>query len=527
MTGMSLSEKLPISSAALPQTLEAATSWYTEVLTAAADRHGRAGKNEATAQLATADLYFLLRYVLRRADAEHPWVFARCREVQRSPNGHLDLWAREHYKSTIITFALTIQDILRDPEVTVGIFSPTRPIAKGFLRQIKREFEHNDMLKECFPEILWANPEKEAPKWSEDDGLVVRRKSNPKESTLEAHGIVDGQPTSKHFRLMIYDDVVTRESVTTVEMINKVTEAWELSRSLATEGGASRYIGTRYHFNDTYREIMRRGAAEPRLHPATEDGTPAGKPVLFSPETLAERRRDMGPYTFGCQLLLDPKADSIHGFKREWLKFLKEPADGDGLNTYLLVDPASSKKKDSDYTAAWVVGLSSDRNYYVLDMVRDRLRLTERADMVFSLHRRWKPQGVGYEAYALMADIEHIEERMGRENYHFSITKLGGTMPKPDRIKRLIPLFEQGRIWLPTSLHKRDYEGIERDLVRAFLQEEYEPFPVALHDDMLDALSRMLDEDFSLTWPMLVEESDEDKPDRYARRYGRPKVRPH
>jgi hypothetical protein len=43
---------------------------------------------------------------------------------------------------------------------------------------------------------------------------------------------------------------------------------------------------------------------------------------------------------------------------------------------------------------------------------------------------------VGYEAYGLMAEIEHIEERMGRENYHFSITKLGGAMPKPDRIKR-------------------------------------------------------------------------------------------
>jgi hypothetical protein len=74
--------------------------------------------------------------------------------------------------STVITFALTIQDILRDPEVTIGIFSHTRPIAKAFLRQIKQEFERNERLKRWFPDILWADPRKDSPKWSEDEGIT-------------------------------------------------------------------------------------------------------------------------------------------------------------------------------------------------------------------------------------------------------------------------------------------------------------------------------------------------------------------
>src|SRR5262252_5171599 len=65
--------------------------------------------------LCRTDLYFLLRYGCNRKDMEHPWLFQRCREVQSKPNGMLDLWAREHYKSTIISFGLTIQNILNDP----------------------------------------------------------------------------------------------------------------------------------------------------------------------------------------------------------------------------------------------------------------------------------------------------------------------------------------------------------------------------------------------------------------------------
>ena len=137
-------------------------------------------------QLAQSDLFFLLVYVLGRADLNRDWYFARCREVQAAPNGYLDLWGREHGKSSLITFGLTIQDILNDPEITVGIFSYSRPIAKAFLRQIKVEFENNETLKSLFPDILWTNPQRDSPKFSEDDGIIVRRKGNPKESTVEA-----------------------------------------------------------------------------------------------------------------------------------------------------------------------------------------------------------------------------------------------------------------------------------------------------------------------------------------------------
>src|SRR3569623_70145 len=447
------------------------------------------------------DLYFLLRYGLNRQDIEKQWLFERCREVQANPDYHLDLWAREHYKSTIITYGLTIQDILNDPDITIGIFSHTRPIAKGFLRQIKREFESNETLKKWYPDILWQNPSKEAPKWSEDEGIVVKRKSNPKEQTVEAWGLVDSQPTSKHYKRLVYDDVVTRESVTTPEMIAKTTEALELSYNLGSEGGKRRFIGTRYHFNDTYKTVMDRGTATSRIYPATLDGSVDGEPTLLSRETLANKRRDMGPYTFGCQMLQNPIADATHGFKREWLRYHKG-SDGSGMNIYILVAPANEKKKTSDYTAIEVVGLGADRNYSTLDMVRDRLSLTERADALFRLHKKWRPINVGYEKYGMLADVQHIKDRMERENYRFSIVELGGSMPKNDRIRRLIPVFEQGRWYLPDTLYRTNYEKVTQDLVEIFINEEYLAFPVSVHDDMMDIKARVLDEDLGAVWPI-------------------------
>ena len=466
-------------------------------------------------QLCLDDLFFLLHTGCMRQDMAHPWLYERCREFEAEPDFCLDLWSREHYKSTIITYGGTLQDILRDPEITVGIFSHTRPIAKGFLKQIMTELETNDFLKGLFPDILWSCPKREAPCWSLDGGLCVRRKSNPKEMTVSAWGLVDGQPTSKHFSLLVYDDVVTRESVTSPEQIEKTTGAWELSLNLGAHGGRRRYIGTRYHFNDTWRTLIERGAAKSRVYPATDDGTLEGKPVFLDRKTLDEKRRDMGPYTFGCQMLQNPVADSAQGFKEEWMRYYSHIKPNQ-YNIYIIVDPAGGKKKDNDYTVMWVVGLGSDNNYYVLDGVRDRLNLAERTKTLFRLVRKWNPIKVGYERYGLQSDIEHIEEKMELENYRFTIEETGGSMAKEDRIRKLVPPFEAGRVWFPTRLLFQDYEGVMHDLSREFVVDELTAFPVAIHDDMLDGLARIRDPNFSVVFPELEERHEISAPPAFV-----------
>lgn len=742
-------------------------SQYPKLLSGLSKQQDKAMRTATLRHLARTDLYFLLRYLLNRPDIEHPWLFARCREVQYNPNEHLDLWAREHYKSTIITFAKTIQDILAshgddplyDREFTFGLFSFNAGTALKFVQQVKQELETNKVLIELFPDILYENPNREAQSWSVQGGLVVRRNTNPKEATLAGHGLVDSMPTGSHYWGRLYDDVITERFARTPEMIQKATESWELSLNLGARGGFSRYIGTRYHYNDPYRVIMQREAARPRIYPATKDGKIEGEPVFLTQAELAKKRREQGPYTFAChaantmvllpdwtqkpiqdirpgdyvigyqrgsktrlvstkvlavnkrtapakaytlesghivkctpdhkwwhgrwrensyspievlggicrivpdipkcpdvkaagylagmidadgsisggtihiyqseeinpsickriretltilgipwnehyprcghvdffltggkdslykvltwcqpeksdkiaqlltvqskgsgyrsgrdklvssqdlgdipvyniqtetgnyvangyaskncQMMQDPKADETQGFKREWCRYY-ERGTGENMNRYILVDPANEKKKGSDYTAIGVIGLGMDQNYYLLDAIYDRLNLDERTKALFALHRRWKPLGVGYEKYGKDTDIEHIEYVMKQLNYRFDITPLGGHMAKIDRIKRLIPLFSDGRFYLPKELIKQNYEGQSEDLIEKFMIEEYDPFPVSVHDDFLDMLSRICEEDLQIIWPQFDESVHGD---RYARAKYQPKRR--
>lgn len=474
-----------------------------------------------TRLLCKIDLWWLLRFVLSTrlipADAvdpthclgecafDHPWLFDRCREVQANPNGYLDVWAREHFKTTIISFGLTIFDIIRNPEVTVGLFSHTKPMAKRILFQIQQELQTNEMLKELFPDVIWADPQRESPKWSLDQGILVKRLTNPTANTVEAWGLVDGQPIGKHFSVRIYDDVVTEESVFTAEMREKTSKAWELSLNLGTQTGVSRYIGTRYHFNDLYHDVETRSIATPRIYPAFEPASfEDGVPVLQTAAYLAEKVKGMTRTTAYAQLLCNPLSGDDTGFKEKDIRYYNDlPFEiRKGLNVYILVDPANSKKKYSDYTAIWVVGLGSDGNYYVLEFLRDRLNLAERVELLFQLHKRWKPIEVRYEQYALMADIEHIDYVQNNRNYRFEVTRVGGKVKKEDRIRRLIPLFQEHKIYLPVRMEMRNTSGQTEDFVKTFVNEEFKAFPVGAHDDLMDALARICEPDLELLWPL-------------------------
>ena len=500
-------------------------------------RKGGVG-NEQLAELGRRDRYFLATRVLGRMDLRHDWQYARAREVERNPDGYLDLWAREHGKSSWITFAGIIQEILRDPEITIGIFSFNKPTARKFLRQIKYELESNRKLKAMYPDVLWENPQKESPRWSEDAGIVVKRQGNPKEATVEGHGLVDGQPTGAHFLLRVYDDVVTLDSVTSPEMIQKTTDAWSLSDNLGARGGdglaRAWHIGTRYHFGDTYNTMMEMGAVIPRVYPATHDGTMSGRPVYLPPHVWEDKKKKQTSSTLAAQMLQNPAAGNAVIFDKAWLRFQDiRPAT---LNIYILCDPASSKKKGSDKTAIPVIGVDAAGNRWLVDGYHHRMGLSERYQRIKELRKVWlnmpgvQQLRVGYERYGSTSDLEYFEEMMQRDRDEFEIVELAwpreGPGSKIDRVQRLEPYFRNGRFFLPAvvkeetkaqrmvresgqgfriykPVQRRDEEGRLYSLNKNLL-EEYLTFPFCAHDDLIDAVSRI--EDIDPQTPIIIDD---------------------
>ncbi|NIS38226.1 hypothetical protein GWN26_06570, partial [Candidatus Saccharibacteria bacterium] len=188
---------------------------------------------------------------------------------------------------------------------------------------------------------------------------------------------------------------------------------------------------TIYHFPISGREIVKTKGEY--LHPDR-----MGKPEAD------KKKVELGAYNYAGQYQQRPVPLGGGEFKELWYSYYEGELDVRNMNIYIIADPANEKKKDSDYTAITVIGLAPDHNYYLLDMIRDKLNPTERVEAIFQLHRKWnakggKPPTVGYEKYGMQSDIHYLNLRQDETNYRFHIAELAGGMAKEDRIRRLIP----------------------------------------------------------------------------------------
>lgn len=494
------------------------------------------------------DLWALLYFVMRVESANHPFVVQFCRELQEADergddDRFIHLCAREHYKTTLITNARNVWKILnshgegaRFPEKRIAIFSYAKTPAIKLLRPIKLLFEQSDILKACFPDIFYLNPEGESPKWGEDS-LILKRKGFYKEATIEAHGLIEGMPTGSHFTDRTYDDIETEDLVQTPEMMEKVKKAIDVSQYLGVDGGKHEFVGTPYHWNGPLQYMMQK---------KYEDGTPVyrvnrrpgvgpdGVPVLMSQERIDFWKTDRR--SFNAQCMLDPTPATERPLRSDLLKFVKRGELPNKLYKFMLVDPAGTdaKKHDGRPADAWAMGVIGVEphlaaegacNAYLLDARIRPMSEAEALDNIVAMYcRNGRIARLGIEKVAMTSAETHIANALrmkGRfvtvENGGIQIVRPGGRS-KAQRIERALqwPL-ENGKLHVVEDI---DAEAIER------LMTEMEKFPY-WHDDGLDMWSYLYDllADYTFHGYRAAGPDGNSREDRYARALRKSKQR--
>lgn len=421
-----------------------------------------------------------------------------------------------HGKSDIVSRALPAFFLGRNADMMPSIIMSGYgdDLVSGFSKDCKN-IMNSDAYQFLFPDV---RPD---PK----DNSINSWRVKGSKRIVSVAGITGGI-TGKGGNLIVLDDYCkTRAQAESKSERDKVWN--EFANSVFTRQDPPAAIivvcATPWHVDDVRGRILKAMKEDPKFPMFEELSFPAHKegpdgwdylcPELHPPEWYDGNRAVLGPADAAALLDCSPVSKAGCMFKRDWFMTydIRRQPKINTMNRYIFVDTASAKKKGSDYSVMWVVGLGQDKNYYVLDGVRDHLNLTERTDAIFRLVKKWQPSRVYWETIGAMADAEHVMEEMSIRGYRFNIYKLHQSVPKLDRIRWLEPVFQNSRIWFPSQLFYRDVMGVEHDLTQDFINDEFVLFPSTRHDDMLDCLANIKHPDIigNMIFPKTSEYEDE------------------
>ena len=445
-------------------------------------------------RLCLEDLYFFCKWVLGYHWLVYPFHALLCRWVQMSGDMSLFLFPRGSCKTLVFTVGDSIRRYLIHPTEPIAIVCDALKRSEKKLRAIRSHLEGNNRLRSLFPDLVWKNTGKEAPKWT-DQELILPGHTGRQEPSFMATSL-ENQPTGLHFPVNKCDDVVTPETTTTREMMEKNRELYGLYRSsiVQSPGGMIQVAGTIYHDGDLHCDMMREGGGymvyrRPACFRAgggyeacqpDEDGATALWPEAFPLSRLLEIRNDptVGQGIFACQYLLDPAPrDENAYFRMEW--FGRYRALPEYVNTYVGCDFALSSRQSADWTVFLVAAVDESNRLYVADVVRGKWDTAQIIDQMLALQVRWRPLVWSCQSDLIKKAIgPFLRKKMRERNVYLNIDD---SMPMRDKVANARSIqgrSREGQVMLPESA----------PWLPAF-EDELRRFPKGRHDDIVDAFA--------------------------------------
>jgi predicted phage terminase large subunit-like protein len=384
-----------------------------------------------------------------------------------SPRALVEL-PRDHGKSQQACLRL-LWELGHDPSLRVKVVCASEALAAERGRFLRDAIAANARLRLVFPELRPAKP------WTATR-FTVRRPAEVIGPTVAAFGI-GAASTGSRADLLVCDDVVDVRAIRSRADRERVKACFhENLLNLLEPDGRCWNLFTPWH-NDDLNAVLKRNGVFALFRRAVGDDLEPVWPQKWPREKLAQRRQAIGATAFARAYRLVAVPDGDVPIRADWVRFWTEPAAREFR--VLSVDPALSAKQSADASALVVLALTADNTVDCLEAAARRVAAPQLVELIDAADRCWHPDVILFESNAAFAGIRDLMVRHAR--FGPRVQGVTQTKDKASRVAAFSVSVENGSFRLKGSGPHQVDPGQQA------LFDEMTTFPLAEHDDLLDA----------------------------------------
>lgn len=431
------------------------------------------------------------------------------------------LLPRGHMKSHLIA-VWCAWHITNHPDTTILYVSATEDLATSQLYAIKNILE-SEVYRRYWPEMIHPEEAKRE-EWAAKNIMVdhpLRKERGVRDRTVAARS-VGGNTTGLHCDVIVFDDIVVPQNAYTEDGRKKVMASYSQFSSIANAGAITKVVGTRYHGNDIYHNLMEMEAEEyddegnvthskklfdtfiREVYDDTgtflwprEQCPKSGKWFGFDNTTLAKIRAKYIQAGERAQYYAqyfnnpnDPESDRVDGtnfqyYERRYLTCTDDTwyYNGKPLAVFCAGDLAYTTNAKSDYTAFAVLGLDADGFIYILEL--DQFK-TDKYDVyykaIYRLWDKWRFKKCRIESNAgANIIVEYIKTEFRKDGAAIAVE---GKQSRGEKVERAAAILEPRYASSSVFHYKGGYTSV---------YEEQLMLARPAHDDLKDAVSAAME----------------------------------
>ena len=415
------------------------------------------------------------------------------------PDFHKEMWAlccsddpkvaiaapRGHAKSTAITHAFILTEMLSREKSFCLLVSDTEGQAIEFLGDIKNELESPELKKEFGIKRLAKDTESNVV-CQMNDGHLFRIQA--KGSEQKVRGL---KWRGKRPDLIVGDDLENDDIVMNPDRREKFRK-WFMNALIpcGSDTCLVRIVGTILHLDAMLKRLLDDPTWKTlKFEAHNSDFSEILWKEQFSKKRLLEIRagyeaqNDLGGYN--QEYLNNPIAGDDAYFNRDCFIDFERDTNGvallPNLEMFAAADFAISEKEKADYTVLEAAGVDPEGVIYVVDVRKGRWDADQIIEELLLFQKRWKPSIFTFETAKIDKAIgPFLDRAMQRANVFLNIHKETPTQSKTMRGRSIQAMHNSGAVrydkeasWYP------DYEGELMTITKSG--------PRGAHDDCFDA----------------------------------------